>query len=126
LAWFGTTPEASLLAEHINRCRREVPFVYALPVEGIGERIIVRGIIDCLVELPDGLLILDYKTDRIPDAATWEGRVVAYGVQLQLYAVAAAEIFGRPVNRAALVFLYGRKVVDVAPETPVLRAMLGG
>ncbi len=125
LAWFGTTPEAALLAEHAQGCRREVPFVYALPVEDIGERIIVRGIIDCLVELPDGLLILDYKTDRIPDAATWEGRVAAYGVQLQLYAVAAAEVFGRSVKRALLVFLHGRKVVEVPLETPALPAMLG-
>jgi len=126
LAWFGTTPEAALLAEHAEGCRREIPFVYALPVEDIGERIIVRGIIDCLVELPDGLLILDYKTDRIPDAATWEGRVAGYSVQLQLYAAAAAEVFGRPVKHAALVFLHGRKVVDVPLEAPALPAMLGG
>ena len=126
LVWFGTTPEASLLAEHTNSCRREIPFVYALPVDDLGERIIVRGIIDCLVELPDGLLILDYKTDRIPDAATWEGRVAAYGVQLQLYAAAAAEVFARSVKRALLVFLHGRKVVEVPLEAPALPAMLGG
>jgi len=112
LVWFGTTPEASLLAEHTRNCRREVPFVYALPVEDLGERIIVRGIIDCLVELPDGLLILDYKTDRIPDAATWEERVAGYTVQLQLYAGAAADIFARSVKRALLVFLHGRKAVS--------------
>jgi ATP-dependent helicase/nuclease subunit A len=126
LVWFGTTSEAALLAKHTDSCRREIPFVYALPVEDIGERIIVRGIIDCLVELPDGLLIFDYKTDRIPDAAAWQGRVAGYTVQLQLYAAAAADIFARPVKRALLVFLHGRKVLDVPLEIPALRAMLGG
>ena len=77
------------------------------------ERVIVRGIIDCLIDTPDGLVVLDYKTDRVSDDAMLRERVAGYSVQLQAYARAAAALLGRPVQRAVLVFLNIRQVVEV-------------
>ena len=77
------------------------------------------------MDATDGLVILDYKTVLISDAKTWDERVASYSRQLQLYAAAAEAIFRRPLRRAALVFLRGRKVVDVPLATPALPDVLG-
>lgn len=124
IAWFAATPLGQALADHAQRVRRETPFVYALPVRG--ERLIIRGVIDCLLDLDDGIVILDYKTDRISGLAPLSERVARYAVQLGLYAAAAAAIFGRPVQRAALVFLHARHMADVPPHAPDVEALLAG
>jgi ATP-dependent helicase/nuclease subunit A len=115
LAWFGNTTDGLALAAGPG-VRREVPFVYALPLDAGGERTIVRGVIDCLYESPSGLVLLDYKTDLPRDDADWAARLAGYHVQLQVYAHAAAAIFGRPVTRAVLVFLRARRSEDVRIE----------
>ena len=126
LAWLATTEIGALLTRHAKRLRREVPFVFALPVGDSGARTIVRGIIDCLLELPDGLMIVDYKTDHVRDATDLEARLVGYRVQMQAYTQAASAIFARPVTRAALVFLLARQVVDVPPAPVHLSDLLAG
>jgi hypothetical protein len=66
-----------------------------------------------LLETEAGLVLLDYKTDRIVDETTLSDRVTGYAAQLQLYAHAAGQLFDRPVSRAVLVFLCARRLVDV-------------
>ncbi len=117
VAWLGTTAEGTLLTRYASSVQREVPFVYALPVDESGEHVLVRGVIDCLVETPEGLVLLDYKTDAVRDEQDFEARVAGYNVQMQLYAQAAGAIFGRPVTRAVLAFLRARRMVDV-PHDP--------
>jgi ATP-dependent helicase/nuclease subunit A len=111
--WLATTDVGGLLREHAAAARREVPFVGALSLGGLGEQTIVRGVIDCLLDTPAGLVIIDYKTDQVRDAAALQERLAGYRVQLQLYAQAAARIFARPVARAALVWLHARQITDV-------------
>ncbi|MBN2445945.1 MAG: UvrD-helicase domain-containing protein, partial [Phycisphaerae bacterium] len=124
LVWLGQSADGQLLAAHAEQCHREVPLVYAYPT-GIGdERTIIRGVIDCLVETPDGLVLLDYKTDSPRDNAALTRRIAGYEVQLQLYAVAAAAIFERPVIRAALVFLTARISHNCQLERPSLGRLL--
>jgi ATP-dependent helicase/nuclease subunit A len=93
----------------------EVSFV--LPVAGT----LVRGSIDLLFERTDGsALVVDYKTDRL-EGRDPEPAASRYGVQRDLYALAAAAR-GAPVE-TAYVFLE-------RPDAPVRatfdRAALGG
>src|SRR5690625_4895528 len=54
---------------------REVPFslslsaneVYASWTSDTDENVLIQGVIDCLIPVEDGWMILDYKTDAIPD-----------------------------------------------------------
>jgi ATP-dependent helicase/nuclease subunit A len=124
IAWFAGTPEGCLLASSAAHARREVPFVYALCLGPADEHTIVRGVIDCLLETPDGLVILDYKTDRPRDETDFAARLAGYTVQLQLYAQAAASIFARPVVRALLIFLRARRTIAVPLTAPSLPALL--
>lgn len=116
VAWLGGTEEGRLLAQHAAGARRELPLVYALPLGVPGEFTIVRGVLDCLLPAPEGLILLDYKTDRVRDAADLEARLAGYRVQMRLYAQAAAAVFARPVAGVRLVFLCARRVVPVAPQ----------
>lgn len=57
--------------------------------------IIVQGAVDlCFVE-PDGIVVLDFKTDRVDNM---NDLVKSYGEQLKIYSVAAEKIFEKPVK----------------------------
>lgn len=110
--------ERLLGAKHVYR---EVPFslglkasdVYPAAKAGIAQDLLlIQGVIDCMFEEEDGLVLLDYKTD-----ALWEGRLEQltreYTVQLGLYARAVEEIWKRPVKQKLLYFLNGPYIVEV-------------
>ena len=124
VAWLAGTDVGGLLDRHAAGARREVPFVYALPLGASGAHTIIRGVIDCLADTPEGLLIVDYKTDRVRDEQELAARVAGYRVQLQLYAQAAQAIFGRPVARAVLALLCARRIVEVPLGLPPLAELL--
>jgi len=111
VAWFTGTELGRLLTEHAGRLQRELPFVYAWPVGA--DATILRGVIDCLVETSAGLVVVDYKTDRVSDEAALAERAAKYTTQLQIYAAVAARILDRPVRRAVLVFLRQRRLIEV-------------
>ncbi|MGE0479172.1 MAG: UvrD-helicase domain-containing protein [Phycisphaerae bacterium] len=125
LAWWGATAEARWLAEHAARARRETPFVYLLPIAEASERLLVRGVVDCLVLDEDALTLIDYKTDRVGSDAALAERVAAYSLQMQLYAAATSAIFARPVRAAWLVFLHHRRIVAVPVDSASVQAPIG-
>ena len=77
------------------------------------DEILLQGIVDCCVFEPDGVTILDYKTDRVAGAAL-EERAKRYAPQLRAYARALARMTGSPVKRCVLVFLHARETREVA------------
>lgn len=58
------------------------------------EKTVVQGIIDCVIEEDDGLVVVDFKTDRVGDEQTLIDR---YRKQLDLYAEACEKMFGKKV-----------------------------
>ena len=116
------TPLGAALAaaEAADTLRREFRFSLLCPAEtffpGAGEeQVLLQGVVDAWFETPDGLVIVDYKTDRIhPDAVP--ERTAYYAAQLRAYAGAMARITGRPVCRRTLYFLHCGCSADV-PET---------
>ncbi len=73
----------------------------AAPVDGVT----VEGFIDLLYETPDGLVVVDYKTDVVPGEADLEAAVARYRLQGAAYALALQEALGRPVARCVFVFV---------------------
>ena len=116
------TPLGAALAaaEAAGTLRREFRFSLLCPAEtffpGAGdEQVLLQGVVDAWFETEDGLVIVDYKTDRIrPDAVP--ERTAYYAAQLRAYAGAMARITGRPVCRRTLYFLHCGCSADV-PET---------
>jgi len=66
-----------------------------LDIEVNNANIIVQGAVDlCFVE-DDGVVVLDFKTDRVKNLSEL---VDCYGEQLDIYSVAAEKIFAKPVK----------------------------
>ena len=81
--------------------RREVMFGVLEPARELlasfesDKKIMLQGIIDCVVETQQGLCIIDYKTDR---TFRPEETVEKYKIQLKCYKMAAEKIFRKPVT----------------------------
>ena len=57
--------------------------------------VIVQGAIDLCFEEPDGIVVLDFKTDRVDNM---NELLNSYGEQLEIYSAAAQKIFSKPVK----------------------------
>lgn len=116
----------SSLAERMRQSscvRREMPFSILLPahtfypdLEDQGETLFVQGIVDVLFDEPDGLVLIDYKTDRAQPA---EYAVSKHRYQLNLYAEAIEKIFRKKVKEQHLYLISTGKFVKVE-RMPVL------
>ena len=68
--------------------------------------VLIEGYIDLLYETPSGsLVIVDHKTDAVPDEVTLAAKADRYRLQAATYALAVQESTGRSVERAILLFL---------------------
>ena len=82
---------------------REQPFVIAMPANQIREEyeteeeILVQGIIDAYFEEEDGLVLVDYKTDKVQKGQEKE-LIEKYKVQMQYYKKALEMITDREVK----------------------------
>jgi ATP-dependent exoDNAse (exonuclease V) beta subunit len=70
---------------------------------GDGETVL-EGFVDLLFRDDDGLVIVDYKTDTVPEHAI-ASRISLYRPQLAAYAQAVEDATGEPVARSILLFL---------------------
>ena len=77
---------------------------------------VLEGYIDLLVRTPDGLVIVDYKTDQWTDTATRDERIARYRRQLAAYGVAIERVLGEPVVGGVLVRC---RVGEAAEEIPI-------
>lgn len=83
----------------------------------------IEGYLDLVHRSDDGLVVVDYKTDAVPDGDALDLKVDTYGVQLGAYALALEKVLGERVARCRLVFLRedGAQTVDV-PDLDARRA----
>ena len=79
--------------------KREQPFVY-IDDESIGQ--LVQGVIDMYFEEDGGLVIVDYKTDRVSKKDGKDVLIRRYSVQLDYYAKALSQITGMPVKEKVI------------------------
>ena len=78
-----------------------------------GDEILLQGVVDCAVIEPDGITIIDYKTDRIT-ASNLSQKVSTYSLQVQIYAKALQRIFELPVKECWLYFFSTDQFVPVS------------
>ena len=130
LAWLAGTELGELLKRHHDALLRELPVrVPAGPetidrgwtaaCDGPLDRVLLRGQVDVVVPVADGvksgLVLADYKTDRLDagDEAAVRQTVEAYRPQLGRYAAAVAGLTNRPITGAYLVLLNARRLESV-------------
>lgn len=67
------------------------------------EQVLLQGVVDCALVEPDGITIVDFKTDRVAES-TIDAVAAGYLPQVQTYADALERIFELPVKAKALYF----------------------
>lgn len=99
--------------------QREMRFLTELPAKRIdpsldsrfdNETVIVQGAVDLLFEEEDGIVVLDFKTDRTDDP---EQLREAYGEQLSIYAEACQKIFEKKVKQKAIYSFALSELIDI-------------
>lgn len=83
-----------------------------------GEELLLQGVVDCCLE-EDGLVIIDYKTDRVRGEEEIRARAESYRGQLLAYAEALESILRKPVRRCLLFFLQPGATVELSLQGPV-------
>ncbi|WP_248893055.1 helicase-exonuclease AddAB subunit AddA [Bacillus methanolicus] len=103
-----------------EKVMREVPFSLSIPAKetytdwtGGDEQVLIQGVIDCFFEEEEGIILLDYKTDRITDrykGGFEEAKPILesrYSLQINFYARALEQIVRKPVYERYLFFFDG-------------------
>jgi ATP-dependent helicase/nuclease subunit A len=101
-----------VLADKKNKIMREWPFTYAASVSDLypdkkkceDEKIIIQGIIDMLVQTPDRVVVIDFKTDKVKSGEI-QKRAENYISQIKWYCKAAGAILGTEKIEGWLYFL---------------------
>ena len=80
---------------------QEVEYEKLFPKDGEDnvEKVILQGIIDAFIMEEDGIILVDYKTDRVKDEEELRNR---YQKQIDLYSEALEQILGKKVKRRVL------------------------
>ncbi|MDR2590839.1 MAG: helicase-exonuclease AddAB subunit AddA [Oscillospiraceae bacterium] len=99
-----------------NILKREFKFSILTPANeiyqnGVEDKILIQGIIDCFFEEDDRLVIVDFKSDRINNNI--DSKIKQYTPQLKMYASALERITGKEVKEKIIYFLDNDKYVTV-------------
>src|SRR5690606_20503309 len=106
---------------HASWVRREVPFSCMFPANRVypssdesleEEPILIQGVIDCLFEDSRGVVLVDYKTDRVY-MKQWERAAERHRFQLELYAEAIESVLNRKVDERHVFFFDGGQSVKL-------------
>ena len=63
------------------------------------ENVVVQGSVDCVFVEEDGIVVVDFKTDRVNDE---KSLVDTYAKQLEIYATACEKIFRLPIKEKVI------------------------
>ncbi|MGI8946182.1 MAG: UvrD-helicase domain-containing protein [Thermoleophilaceae bacterium] len=95
---FAATPLRARIAA-ADRVRTELPFAFGLEPEGAeGRSLLINGIVDVQAVEAGGVLIVDYKSDRLLGRDPAELTAAAYETQRIVYALAALRSGERSVE----------------------------
>ncbi|MBO4324907.1 MAG: helicase-exonuclease AddAB subunit AddA [Lachnospiraceae bacterium] len=91
-----------------GKLKREQAFVMSVPADAVSreysaeESVLLQGIIDAMFEEEDGIVLLDYKTDRVGQEGGEELLKARYTAQLKYYAEAIARGTGKNVKESCI------------------------
>jgi len=102
-------------AQEEGRLYREHQFIMGVPASELkladsSEPVLVQGIIDAFYETDEGLILLDYKTDRV---SSGQELVDRYEGQLYYYAMALEKLRAKPVIRKCIWSFALGKLIEI-------------
>jgi len=125
VAVFWDAAAGQKIRRHLADVRRELPFTAKFSPRELSEIIgtksaaglenefiVVQGVADLVVLLPEEIWLVDFKTDAVMNS-NFETKEHDYTRQLKLYASALAKIYARPVTNCWLHFLSAQRTVKI-------------
>jgi len=125
VAAFWNSDVGKKIRQHIVSVKRELEFTAKFSPTEISdiigttaspdlkdEFVVVQGVADLIVLLPEEIWLVDFKTDAVR-AADLPAKVNDYTPQLKLYASALGRIYARPVTHCWLHFLSAQRTVEI-------------
>lgn len=118
LEWFVSTPLAAAIRKAGDAYRREFLYIALEPLACFDrsvdaspdDQVLVRGIVDGILPVAEGIEIVDFKTDAIEPREV-SARAERYRPQMEIYTRAMSQIWRRPVRTCWLVFLTAEALV---------------
>lgn len=101
-----------------KRLFREMHFMRALPFRALfpdrkeEDEVLLQGIVDAFIVEDDGIILVDYKTDRVREGEELRER---YRKQIMLYSDALEAILGKRVKRRVLYSFHLGEEVEILP-----------
>lgn len=120
---FFQTPFAKMLQENESNVRVEVPFSLIVSAKELFHHVtddsdvLIHGIIDGYVEMDDGIILYDYKTDYIGENVSVNDVITRYRTQLNTYAKALVASTKKPVKHAYMILLSSGDIVDILDKS---------
>lgn len=108
-------------AQAKGRIHKEQQFIIGIPAREMGrgdseELVLIQGIIDAYLEEPDGLVLIDYKTDHVPRGNRDQAAAMLaerYRVQLDYYERALTQLTGKHVKERIIYSLALQQSIEV-------------
>lgn len=108
-------------AQADGQIHKEQQFIIGIPAKEMGrgeseELVLIQGIIDAYLEEPDGLVLIDYKTDSVPRNNKPQAAAMLaerYRVQLDYYERALTQLTGKKVKQRIIYSLALQQSIDV-------------
>lgn len=105
-----------------DKLNREIPFNMQIPVEEIikdkkednlqGETVLLQGVIDCYFEENSELILVDYKTDNVPEGKE-DTILKRYKLQMDYYKRALENITGKKVKERFIYLFRSSKTLEI-------------
>ena len=121
---FSSLGECFKKAYREKRLFREKHFMRALPYHSLfperaeKDEVLLQGIIDAFIVEDDGIILVDYKTDRVKSEEELRER---YQKQIMLYSDALEAILGKKVKKRVLYSFYLGEEVEILRREDMAR-----
>ena len=99
-----------------NHFMRALPYHSLFPERPEEDEVLLQGIIDAFIVEDDGIILVDYKTDRVKNEEELRER---YRKQIMLYSDALEAILGKKVKRRVLSSFYLGKEVEIPVQEKI-------
>jgi len=84
------------------------------PAAAEEDSILLQGVVDCWFETPEGITVVDFKTDFVQTEEDVAQHAELYRGQLAAYSLALERVLEKAVTRKALYFLQAGKTVEIS------------
>jgi ATP-dependent helicase/nuclease subunit A len=86
-----------------------VPYCEVFQNSAVTDKILVQGVIDCVIEKEDEVILIDYKTSRMSEASLQK----KYATQLRLYQMAYEKAHKKKINQKLIYSFHLNHIVNV-------------